>query len=360
MKKCPLCGSELPAHARFCGICGSEQPPATAEDEETQPFRPISPNLLATPPLAPSQAPLSRRTARKGIIIALTTIIILAAVAAGIVTYILTQLQPAISVTSNYRLGSALAGSPGTVFHISGQKFSSSSPITFLLDGRPLPAEQGVHSDTNGNIQADLTITNSWTLGRHILNVRDARGITPRSGVAVTIVPQGQANTPGPRGAPPDDLSFRVNVSVQSHDAVTGQKFNLFTETLIVTGRPDPVGGTVCSPFDDGKAHTLNGNSLNQGVTVRETVVLTCSGTYKSGKLSFTETATSYAIDFSNGVSCLVKTPYIYNQLQGTFTGQNGFSGVYSAGTPALTCQQGFTGIGHAAKGTWSGQVATT
>src|SRR5205823_5628784 len=35
MKKCRVCGSELPAHARFCGICGSAQAPVTVGEGET-------------------------------------------------------------------------------------------------------------------------------------------------------------------------------------------------------------------------------------------------------------------------------------------------------------------------------------
>ncbi len=145
---------------------------------------------------------------------------------------------------------------------------------------------------------------------------KDASGYTTKVGVTVAIVLQGQAHTPGPNGAPPDDMSFTLNAHVQFQDAGTGKQLGSYSQTLTVTGKPNPSGGTVCQSVDDGLSHTDIVNAGN-GITFRDTYVLSCSGTYKGGKLSYIETTTSEKVDYSNGVSCVAHTPYVYEHLGG-------------------------------------------
>src|SRR5205807_3318094 len=122
----------------------------------------------------------------------------------------------------------------------------------------------------DGKVRADLTVTNDWSVGSHTLTAKDASSYTTNTGIAVTIVPQGQAHTPGPNGAPPDDMSFTVHSSVQPQDAVNGKQQTPFSITLQVTSSPN--GGTVCRSVDNGQPQELTGNSGN-GITYRETVV---------------------------------------------------------------------------------------
>jgi hypothetical protein len=131
-------------------------------------------------------------------------IVFVVVVAGGIATaaHFLSRPQPLISITSNYKMGNTLAGATGTILHISGQKFSSNSAITFLLDGHVAPGNPGTRSDANGNVSADVTITNAWSVGTHTLTARDASNYSTNNSVSVTIVQPGQANTPGPNGAP--------------------------------------------------------------------------------------------------------------------------------------------------------------
>lgn len=160
----------------------------------------------------------------KGLLIIITSSVILGTVAAGIAAYLLTRPQPVISLSSTYQVGGTPAGSIGTFLHLNGRTFSSSSAITFLLDGMPALGNQDAHSDTKGTVEADLAVTSGWALGRYILTARDGNGYNTKNSVTVMIVPQGQAHTPGPNGAPPDDTSFKLNVTIQEQNVVTGEK----------------------------------------------------------------------------------------------------------------------------------------
>ncbi len=293
----------------------------------------------------------------KVLLIVLSVLLVLGAGGGGIAAYMLTRPQPVMTVTSTYRIASIPAGSTGTVLHISARSFSGSSAITFLLDNAPVVSGQQVSSDANGNVRADLTITTAWAVGNHTLTAKDASGYTTKVGMPIAIVPQGQAHTPGPHGAPPDDMSFTLNASLQAQDAGTGQQLGSTTETLTVTGKPDPSGGTVCQSTDDGQIHTYNGSTSN-GITYRETYVLSCSGTYKGGKLSYIETATSDKVVFSNGVSCVARTPYVYEHLEGTFTSQNTLSGTFTSDSITVDCDQNIgTHQTNARKGSWTAQM---
>jgi hypothetical protein len=317
----------------------------------------VVPSYVASIPQQPyTPPPAQKKPGARLLVIAIVAIVILGVVG-GSIAYFLTRPQPVISVTSNYKVGAVPAGSTSTTFHVSGQKFSGNSAITFLLDGTPVPGNSSVQSDANGNVKADLTVTSVWVVGNHTLTARDAGNYTTRDGVSVTIVPQGQAHTPGPNGSPPDDMSFSLNVNVQAQDAVTGKQQTPLSETLMITGRPDPAGGTVCRSADNGQPQVLTGNSSNN-TTYRETLVWTCSGTYKGGKLTYTETATSDKIDFSNGVSCVARTPYVAEHLEGTFTGNNTASGSYSSDGITADCNQGLGAQQFdASKGSWTGTV---
>jgi hypothetical protein len=214
-----------------------------------------------------------------------------------------------------------------------------------------------VSSDTDGNVRADLNITTAWAVGNHMLTAKDASGYATKAGVSVVIVPQGQAHTPGPNGAPPDDKSFILYAHVQVHDAGTGKQAGSTTETLTVTGKPDPSGGTVCQAIDDGQPHTYLGNAGN-GITYRETYVLSCSGTYKGGKLSYIETATSDKADLSDGVTCVAHTPYVFQDLEGTFTSQSTINGTISSDSVIGNCNRGIGSLQiNARKGSWTAEL---
>lgn len=214
-----------------------------------------------------------------------------------------------------------------------------------------------MQSDADGNVKTDLTITSGWAVGHHTLTAKDAGGYTMKAGLTVAIVPQGQAHTPGPNGAPPDDMSFSLRVNVQAQDAVTGQQTGAYTEILVITGRPDPAGGTVCQSIDDGQPHVYSG-SASGGLTYRETISWTCNGTYKGGKLSYTETATSDRADYSNGAICVTHTPWLAQQLDGTFSSQNTISGIFTSESITADCSGlGTHNILNARKGSWTAQM---
>jgi pSer/pThr/pTyr-binding forkhead associated (FHA) protein len=293
----------------------------------------------------------------KVLFIVLAVILVLGAGGGGIAAYFLTRPQPVITVISDFKVGSTLAGSTGTVLHVMGHQFSGTSAITFLLDGTPVPGNQPVQSDADGNVRTDLTITSGWAVGNHMLTAKDAGGYTTKAGMTVAIVPQGQAHTPGPNNAPPDDMSITLQVNVQTQNAVTGQQTGAYTETLLITGKPDPAGGTVCQSVDDGQPHIFTG-SANGGLTYRETISWTCSGTYKGGKLSYTETATSDRIDYSNGVTCVVQTPWLAQNLEGTFSSRDTISGTFTSESATIDCNQSVAiQHGDPRKGNWTGQM---
>jgi pSer/pThr/pTyr-binding forkhead associated (FHA) protein len=288
----------------------------------------------------------------KMLFIIVAAVVILCVVGGSVAAYLLLLPRPSMTVSSDYKVGNVLAGSDGTSLSVSGHRFSSSSTITFLLDGKPIAGEQTAQSDGSGNVSANVQLTNNWPLGRHTLTAQDASGYTTSQGVAIQVVPQGEAGTPGPNGAPPDDASLTINANV----TLNGDPVQ-HTETLTVTGRPDPKGGTVCiNGDDDGQPHTVTGT--DQGVTFRETLVLSCSGLYKNGKLSYTETATSDKIEFSNGLACTARTPYTYQQLTGTFTSATSINGAFTQDNITYNCSNG-AGAQQLPgnQGTWTGQA---
>ncbi len=309
-------------------------------------------------PYAPPPAPKKQGGVSRILLIALAIIVVLGGVVGFLVYHALTLPPPVISVTSKYAVGSTPAGSTSTMFHVSGQKFAANSAITFLLDGTPAPGAPTVQSDANGNVMADLTITNGWSVGNHTLTARDAGNDTTKSGISVTIVPQGQAHTPGPNGAPPDDMTFSLQITVQHHNVKTNQQYPPLKQTLMITGRPDPAGGTVCQQTDHGQPQTYDGTLNSGSISFHETYTETCSGTYKDGKLSYTQTVNSDQYSLPNNVTCTVSNPYPYEQLQGAFTALNTISGSFSLGAITAPCSNGSTTVTFGAEaGTWTGQM---
>ena len=137
----------------------------------------------------------------------------------------------------------------------------------------------------------------------------------------MTIVQPGQANTPGPNGAPPDDVTFRLKVTNADNIADPFSK----NTVLIVTGHPDPEGGSVCSPDAHGQSFTFNETTSNERPFTK-TLTATCSGTYKAGQISYVETSTSIKISYqSNGVNvhCMLNNPTVDLRLTGAYVGNN-------------------------------------
>jgi FHA domain len=348
----------------YYGQPSAAPPPPLYPSVDNPPYQPVAqPSYdqpaVVSPPLT-SPLPPRKQQSGRGLKIALIGMVVF--VVLGAITgafFLLTpHLQPVMSVSSDYRVGATPAGSSGTIFHVSGQQFSSNAAVTFLLDGTPIPGNGSVQSDAHGNVRIDLTVTDGWVVGKHTLTGRDANNFTTKAGVVVVIVPQGQAHTPGPNGAPANDTSFSLKVTIQRQNASTGKHLQSWNQTLLISSRPDPAGGTVCQSSDDGQSHTINGD-MGNGITYTETSVWTCSGTYKGGKLSYTETVTSDTFKFSTGVSCTANVPYSFEHLEGSFTDHSTISGTYTGDALYLNCDNGksFT-MFDAEEGSWTGTAA--
>jgi hypothetical protein len=270
--------------------------------------------------------------------------------------------RPVIEVQSHYQQGGVPAGSTTTSLHVSGKWFSYRSSITFLLDGKPAPGSGGTQSDAQGRVEADLTVTGDWGVGNHTLTAKDDQGYVTRRGAALAIVTQGEAGTPGPNGAPADDASFTLVVTIQTQDPLTGAPQSM-QETLVITGQADPAGGTVCQARDNSQPFTQTGNVLDAsgmptGVTYQETLTATCSGSYKGGQLTYTETATSDQYVLSNGFTCQASTPYTLQTLSGSFSSATTSSGSWSTSGYTMTCAQDQSVTQHPAQqGSWSGAI---
>lgn len=284
----------------------------------------------------------------KLLLIVLAVVLVLGGAGGGVAAYFLSRPQPTISLTSAYIASSTPAGAPGTTFKVAGHKFSSSSAITFLLDNSSVPGGQAVTSTSNGDVSATLTVTAAWSVGNHTLTAKDASGYLTQKGVVLTIVTPGQAKTPGPNGAPSDDASGTILASIQSSDGNDAVK-------LTVTGKPD--GGSVCRDVDDDQPHQATGTS--SGIAYTETTSATCSGSYKGGKLTYTETVTSDKIAFANGVTCVAHVPYVARHLEGTFTDHTSINGSYSSDAVTVDCNQGLgSSTTNAGSGTWTGAAS--
>lgn len=258
--------------------------------------------------------------------------------------YAVTLPNPVIQVTSKYHVADKAAGSAGTTLHVSGQKFSHSSSITLLLDNnQPLPGSQpAIQSDGDGNFQVNVNITEAWAVRTHTLYAKDAKDYATKAGVTIVIVAPGTAHTPGANGAPPDDASFTVTI------ALDRAAFWYFPDTLKVIGHPDPAGGTVCQDRDQGGTSSQDGPIFDAntgqptGVTYHETITFSCTGTYKSGKLTYVETAVSDTFTLSNGVTCQGNVPRIIQKLSGTFSSATEIRGTWNSDALTLSCTQNY------------------
>ena len=319
--------------------------------EATQAYAPAP--YPYTPPVAPKKS----NRGLKILLIVLAVVVVLGASGGGILIYILTRPQPVITVTSNYKVGTLPAGSTTTTFHVIGQKFSGSEAITFLLDGAPAPGSQAAHSDKDGAVTTDLTVDANWAQGNHTITAKDADGYTTKIGSKITVVPQGEAHTPGPNGAPPDDITGIVVATIKSNNP--SNQNGPQTRHLNILGHADPQGGTVCADGDDNKPITQN--QTTNGIAATAVITQTCSGTYKAGRLTFTETVTSAKFTFTkNGVTlnCPATTPFVSLHLEGSFTNATTISGGTSSDKITLNCDQGVGPLTiDADTGTWTGTM---
>ena len=225
-----------------------------------------------------------------------------------------------------------------------------------MLDGKPVPGASSTQSDDHGKVDTRFSVTGDWALGNHAVTAQDAQGDTTQQSQPVVIVHPGEAGTPGPNGAPADNANFSVNVS-GSETTTDGQTYT-FTKTLQVTGHPDPAGGTVCGVDDDGQPHTYTDEQLTgTNLTITETITFSCTGSYKNGHLTYTETASSDKMVLSDGSVCVSPGAYVYEQLDGTFSDQSTVSGSSHSDYFQANCSSGrYVDIyRNPASGTWTG-----
>lgn len=300
-------------------------------------------------------------------IMLVVAVVVVAAGVIGTAAHFLSPSQPLISITSNYTMGNTPAGASGTTLHISGQNFSGNSAITILLDGNVAPGNAGTQSDSNGKFSADVTITDAWSAGTHTLTARDASNKSTQNGVTVQIVSPGQAHTPGPNGAPPDDASFKVTIQIQGQ-TTTGDHYSLYSmqATEVVTGHPDPMGGTVCQPEDNGQPSVTSDFTVPGHAPFKETSTYSCSGGYKGGKLTLTEMLISdvFVVSQLDGTTatCTMNAsqPQTVEQVSGSYTGNNTFSGTITY--PAIpdsiySCTSPYYRFHTYEQHNWTGQV---
>ena len=151
-------------------------------------------------------------------------------------------------------------------------------------------------------------------------------------------------------------MSFVLNVTIHSVDTTTQSPASSFTQTLQITGRPDPAGGTVCQSQDKGQPQSFNGGYTN-GINYTETIVFKCSGSYHGGKLSYTETITKDEYALSDGGSCIASGAVISEKLTGTFSSGKTISGTFSADGSTISCTDGSTLTADPQTGTWTGTL---
>jgi hypothetical protein len=308
-----------------------------------------------SPPPGPPIQPTTQRGGNglRIVIIALVVLIILGG--GGAAAYLLTRPKPVITITSQYSVGATPAGAAGTTLSVSGQKFSGSSSITFLVDGQTAPGSQPIESDNNGSVNATLTITKDWTAGQHTITAKDASGYATQSGVPIEIVDPGQANTPGPNGSPSNSASFSLTITI------TSQVLGTSKETLIITGKGDS-GGTVCQTQDNGSTSVTTPGTLTfadgTSLDYSEASTFSCAGSYAGGALSYTETTVTDVWTFSGGTQCHAN-PHKAQIITGTFSDSKTISGTFSADSFSLQdCNYKGTPVNiDADKGTFTGTL---
>lgn len=262
---------------------------------------------------------------------------------------------PVLTGASPYHAGTTLAASQATVFHISGKRFAPNASITLLLDGATLAGVAPITSDSKGRFELDIAPSSAWTLGAHLLTAKDSQGYTTKTEMPLMIVPEGQADTPGPNGAPADDQTFSLTITVQAHNT-QGAQLTPFTVYLTITGQPDPAGGKPCDTgYDDGQPHTYTGKESN-GQTYTDTETFTCTGSYKGGKLIYIEMLTSEHAVLSDGDVCGASNTNVpIVRMDGTFTNSTTATGTYTTYHILFTCTSGTTWEFSPITGTWTG-----
>ncbi|WP_069804075.1 hypothetical protein [Thermogemmatispora onikobensis] len=404
MEHCTVCGAELAAGTLICPQCGQARTgsgPAAATGSAVpspvpvaEPASPAGPSPAMTPPPPPSSwfygpppstmfsdpnrafpPPFStsgpeRPKRRSGLLVAalisgLVLICVIVPVAC-IATFLYLRSnsaalfeQPTISVESRYSVGKTPAAASGTQLYVSGEHFASSVTVEFALDGQVMTGSgwQG-KSDSQGKLALYLDVNSLWPLGTHRLTAIDTSTSKQTEAVIIDIVQQGQAHTPGPHGAPPDDASFQLNVLIRGKDS-NGQAIS-YAMQLVVTGQPDPAGGTICTSNDDQLVHTYNGNV--QGVPYQQHWMARCSGTYRQGHIRYTRLMVedSYVFTKSNTtITCTAPSSFAAMTLVGDFTSSQLASGNYSAPYTSLQCDHGATDYLPSATGTWTGVLAS-
>jgi hypothetical protein len=198
-------------------------------------------------------------------------------------------------------------------------------------------------------------VTSAWSVGKHKLTAHDAGNTTTNTGVPISIVQQGEAHTPGPKGAPPNDATFTVDVSVQGRWDDNARYEDNFV--LKVTGQHEP---QVCSDYANDTPQS--GTITFEGDTYPDQSTYTCTGTYKGGIITYTETLQAMNIFDSKGNTCSLSSPQRSSlQITGSYADQR-FSGTVkmkAIDATQFTCQLPFNGL-QGASGTWTGTVSNS
>lgn len=347
MMNCVYCQAVMNPQDQFCTKCGRA--------------RPVVLGSVSYPP----QPPRTRNTKKIALLIVGNLIVIAALIGTIAFVYAATRPNPTIAVTSVYHLNELPAGASSTTLSVRGLHFSGNEAINFFLDGGQVFNLPPLESDGSGAFTFTLPIGKDWTIGKHVLTASDADHYLTKQGSAIEVVAAGEADTPGPNDAPPDSASFKIKTTFSGTVLDTGDPYS-GSETLTVTGQPDPAGGAVCGEHDDGLPYvqhsTLGGTGSLAGTPYTETETRTCAGTYQGGHLSETVTVTSDHISFfdpyGNQAICTTQAPYDYSTVQGTFTSPNEISGTFSTVDVRYTCSNNDWIIIYATAGSWSGSVA--
>jgi hypothetical protein len=341
-------------------------PSATiASADSTRQYPPASGGAEAYPGIH-KQISSTRHTGKSSLLLVSLLVLALIIATGGGAFYILTHPRPTLSLNSSYMVGQTPAGATGTELHISGQDFSRQTAITFLLDGKPAPGAPEAISDMSGKINVILLVTPTWPVGKHTLSARDDRYNFNQINIPLEIVKQGQANTPGPLGAPPDDASFVTSLSIQGkYEAANAQPLS-GNEKLVITGHAYPNEGSICKANDTGHPHQYSTKTSN-GIPLTEVMTTTCTGTYKSGSITYTQILLTDAITLNdNGtqISCNLTKSGPEERLTGSYTAQGTFHGTvqyvsfpdtdFACNTGSLGTFQFYLYGGH---GTWVGSI---
>ncbi|WP_052890735.1 hypothetical protein [Thermogemmatispora carboxidivorans] len=398
MERCTVCGAELASGTLICPQCGqartgsgpaaatgSTVPNPVSRAEPASPGVP-SPAPAITPPPPPSgwfygpppsafpppfatsgpERPKRRSGPLVAALISGLVLILVVVPVACIATFLYLRAhsaflaeQPTISVESRYSVGNVPAAASGTQLYVSGQHFSPSAMVEFALDGQVMTGRsfQG-QSSSQGELACYLNVNSLWPLGTHQLTAIDTSTSKKTAAVAIDIVQQGQAHTPGPHGAPPDDTSFQLNVLIRGKDS-DGQAIS-YAMQLAVTGQPDPAGGTVCTSDDDQLVHTYDGSV--QGVPYHQRWIARCSGTYRQGHIRYMRLMVEDSYVFTKGntkITCTAPSSFEAMTLVGDFSSSQLASGNYSAPYTSLQCDHGATDYLPSARGTWTGVLAS-